>query len=73
MPKRRKFSCVVGQLQKKARSPLHKMGSILRSDHLQVCRKSAMMITLSFTSMSCNKNVSSEHTSAGFSVSPSKK
>ena len=64
---RHRFSSVVGQLHKKARSPLHNVGSILRSDHLRVCRVSAMMITLSFTSMSCNKNVSSEHTSAGLS------
>ena len=48
---RRKFSSVVEQLQKKARSPLHNVGLILRSDHFWVCRVSAMMITLSLTSM----------------------
>ena len=35
---RRKLSSVAGQLQKKARSPLHNMGSTLRSDHLSVSR-----------------------------------
>ena len=66
---RRKFSSVVGQVQKKARSPLHNAGSILRSDHLWVYRVSAMMITLSFTSTSRNMNVSSERTPEGLSVS----
>ena len=63
------FSSVVGQLRKKARSPLHNVGSISRSDHLRVCRVSAMMITLSFTFMSCNKNVSRERTPDCLSVS----
>ena len=33
---RRKFPSVSGQLRKKARSPLHNVGSILRSEHLWV-------------------------------------
>ena len=68
---RRKFPSVGGQLQKKARSPLYNVESILRSDPLWVCRVSAMMITVSFTSMSCNKKASSEHTPEGLSVSSS--
>ena len=46
------------------------VGSILRSDHLCVCRVSAMMFTLSLTSMFCDHNMSSDNTSAGLSVSP---
>ena len=44
---RRRCSNVTGRL-KKARSPLHNMGSTLRSDNLWMCRVSATMITLSF-------------------------
>ena len=35
---RRKFSSITRQLQKKARSPLHNLGSTLRSDDHWVCR-----------------------------------
>ena len=71
VPRDANFPVSLGKYQKKARSPLHNVGSTLRSDHLRVCRVSAMTITLAFTSMSCNKNVSSEHTSASLSVSSS--
>ena len=68
---RRKFSSVTRQLLKKARSPLHNMGSILRSDHLWVCRVSAMITTLSFAFTFCNNNISSEHISTGLPRSSS--
>ena len=62
---------IAGQLQKKARSPSHNMGSALRPGHLGVCRVSAMMISLSFMFTFCNKNISSEHISTGLSMSSS--
>ena len=68
---RRRCSGVTGQLLKKSRSPLHIMGTIFRSDHLWVCRVSAMIITLSLAFAFCNKSISSEHISTGLSISSS--
>ena len=72
----RKFDCFelfhISCAQRDANIPMslaqHGMESISRSDHLCVCRVSAMMTTLSFKFTLCTQYISSEHTSTSLSM-----